>query len=281
MSQFGYDLAVAMRVYPKPSASRPSVFAEDKFKLVEFCFRSFKESLGGLRVKLWVLLNQCPSEYEAMFRRLWPAEDLVFKYYPGVPPGTTIHEQSRTLMEQTDAELVYFAEDDYFYLPGQLQLAIDFFRANPDADFISPYEHPDNYTLDLHALPQERRSFSGKEWRTSVSTTHTFMTRRSILVESRRLFLTFNNRTNHDLAMWMALTKKRVFNPVKFLAWLPTHKFWSASIALAWYFFWRQILFGRRYKLWMPHTALATHMVATLEAPDVNWREEFQKRLPN
>ncbi len=104
MSKFEYDLAVAWRIYPKSSASRPAVFADDKLKLAEFCFKSFIESLGGMRVKLWVLLNNCPPEYETMFTRLWPAKDLVLLRYPGVPPGTTIHEQSRTLMEQADAE---------------------------------------------------------------------------------------------------------------------------------------------------------------------------------
>src|SRR5271170_2198357 len=77
MSQFGYDLAVAYRIYPKMSASRPPIFAEDKFKLAELCFRSFKGSLGNLKVKLWVLLNHCPPEYEKMFTQSWPAEDLV------------------------------------------------------------------------------------------------------------------------------------------------------------------------------------------------------------
>ncbi len=84
-----------------------------------------------------------------------------------------------------------------------------------------------------------------------------------------------------DLAMWMSLTKKRVYNPVKFVAWLIPHKFWAGSIGLAWYYFWRQILFGRKYNLWTPHPALATHMVATQEAPGIDWRSEFQKRLEN
>ena len=71
MSQFSYDLAVAYRINPKMSAHPPPIFAEDKFKLAEFCLKSFKISLGGLRVKLWALLNNCPTEYETMFTKLW------------------------------------------------------------------------------------------------------------------------------------------------------------------------------------------------------------------
>jgi hypothetical protein len=279
MSRSSYDLSVALRVYPKPSASRPPVFAEDKFKLVEFCFKSFKESLRGLRVKLWVLLNGCPPEYEAMFRKWWPEKDLVFVHYDGVPPGTTIHEQSRLLMEQTDAEIVYFAEDDYFYLPDQFHLAVDFIRQNPDADFVSPYEHPDILTTGLHNVRRESREFGGKTWSSCVATTHTFLARRSALLDARKVFLTFNGRTNPDLAMWMALTKKQVFNPVKFVSWLVPHKFWAGSVLLAWYFFWRQILFGRRFVLWVPRPAIATHMVAGMEAPGIDWPEKFQRQL--
>ena len=55
---------------------------------------------------------------KTMFTRLWAPEDLVLVRYPGVGAGDHLSEQSRILMEQTDAEIVYFAEDDYFYLPG-------------------------------------------------------------------------------------------------------------------------------------------------------------------
>ena len=56
-----YDLAIAYRVYPvvsKPAQSLP--LGEDKYLLSEVCFRSFKESLGTLRAKIWVLLDSCP-----------------------------------------------------------------------------------------------------------------------------------------------------------------------------------------------------------------------------
>jgi hypothetical protein len=279
MSQFSYDLAVVYRVYPKPSSSKPSVYAEDKFKLVEFCFHSFKESLGKLKVKLWVILNSCPPEYEEFFRKNWPADDLVILKYPGVPAGTTLHEQSRILIGQTDAQLGYFAEDDYFFLPGQFELAVDFIRKNPDADFVGLYEHPLIHETDLHRIPWERREFGGKTWISIMSTTHCFLARRDLLVKNAWLFLTFKDNTNPDLGMWMALTKKRVFNVYKFFAWLPSNKFWAGSILLAWRYFWRQILFGRRYKLWVPTPCVATHMIATQEAPGVDWRAEFQKRI--
>ena len=280
MSQFAYDVAVAYRIYPKVSANRPPIFAEDKYKLAELCFRSFKDSLAGLRVKLWVLLNNCPPVYETIFTRGWASEDLVLVRYEGVGGGTTLHEQSRILMEQTDAEIVYFAEDDYFYLPGQFQLGVSFLRQNPDADFATPYDHPDQHRTDLHNLRHETRQVDGKDWNSCLSTTHTFLAKRSALIESRKLFdglyLAFQGRTSPDLAMWMALTKKRVFNPVKFARWAVSNRYWAGSMFYAWRYCWRQILFGRRYTLWSPQPSIATHMDANLQALGIDWQKEFE-----
>jgi hypothetical protein len=286
MSRVSYDLAVAYRIYPKISiscANRPPIFSEDKLKLAELCLKSFKSSLGGLRVKLWALLNDCPTAYESIFTKLWAPEDLVLVRYPGVGAGTTLHEQARILMEQTDAEIVHFAEDDYFYLPDQFHLAVDFLKQNPDADFVAPYQGLGFYTGDMENLPRETRVFGGKDWNSCVSTTHTFLAKRAALIECQdlfhRLFRALRGRGVPDLAMWMALTKKRVFNPTKFIYWLVPHRFWAGSMVLAWYYCWRQILLGRRYTLWSPHPAMATHMVAGLEAPGIDWQKEFQRQM--
>jgi hypothetical protein len=276
-----YDLAVAYRINPVMSRSRPPIFADDKLKLAEFCLASFKQSLGGLRVKLWALLNNCPPAYEEMFARVWEPEDLVLVRFPGVPAGRTLCEQSRILARQTDAEIVYFAEDDYFYLPGQFRQAVDFLKAMPEADFATPYDHLDVHTTDLHRHARVVKEFAGRKWLSVLSTTHTFLAKRTALLETQHLFerllSAYSTGTIPDLALWMALTKTRVFNPVKFVQWLPRHPYWSGSIALAWWHCWRQIVGGRRYTLWSPTPSIATHMVAGLEAPGVDWPAAFAK----
>jgi len=270
-----YDLAIGYRIYPKVSSHKPAIFADDKFKLARLCLKSFKSSLGSLKVKIWVLLDNCPPEYEEMFSQLWPAEDLVFKRFPGVGDATTFHEQSKTLMEQTDAEIVYLAEDDYFYLPNEFPLAVNFLRQNPDVDFISPYDHPDIYTTALHKVPSQERAVDGKTWRSCMSTTHTFLTTRTTLRSSRGVFLASYGRVSPDLSKWMALTKKRVFNPFFFTRSVITRPFWAASIFFSWRYLWRQILFGHAYTLWIPKPTIATHMVADMESPGLNWTKQF------
>jgi hypothetical protein len=275
MNEFKYDLAVAYRIYPKVSSHRPPVFADDKLKLTQLCLNSFKASLGNLKVKLWVLLDNCPPAYEEMISRLWSPEDLVLVRFPGVGDAATFREQSRLLMEQADAEIVYLAEDDYFYLPDQFALAVNFLKQNPGVHFVSPYDHPDIYTTELHNLPRKTRAVGEKDWNLCFSTTHTFLTTRRTLHECRSVFLASYGRVSPDLSKWMALTKRRVFNPIAFVRWAATRPFWAGSIFYAWRYCWRQILFGKKYTLWVPHPSIATHMVAGMEAPGIDWEKAF------
>ena len=274
-----YDLAVAYRIYPKVSSHAPPIFADDKLKLAKFCLKSFKRSLGNLRIKLWVLMDNCPPEYEGIFLEHWPQSDIVFKYYPGLGDAATFREQAFILSEQKDSEIVYLAEDDYFYLPNQFPLAVGFIKNNPSVDFISPYDHPDIYSTKLHRLPYETKTIDGKIWRSCMSTTHTFLTTRRNLRDARWVLLRRYNRVSPDLSRWMALTKRRVFNPVFFARSLIACPFWAGSIFYAWRYCWKQILFGRRFNLWIPHPAIANHMVAGMEAPSVDWKKEFDSCL--
>jgi hypothetical protein len=285
MKEPGYDVAVTWRVYPKVSASSPPpIFGDDKLKLSELCLRSFKDSIGDLRVKLWAVLNSCPPEYEEMFYRVWGKENLVIVRLPGVPASASLYEAIQILTRQADAEVIFLACDDYFYLPGQFRAAVNFIRQNPDADFVTVYDHLELHTTDLHRLQCETRKAGDRTWMTCVSTTDTYMTTRKTLTELHPFFLRLKKSfaSGHwpDLGTWMALTKKRVFNPFKLVQWSFNRRYWAFSIVLGWVYCWRQVLFGRRYKLWGPQPSIATHMVAGLEAPGIDWQKEFERQLP-
>jgi hypothetical protein len=287
MGEFKYDLAVAYRVYPKPSRTAPPVFGNDKFKLVEVCFKSFKASVAEVRAKIWILVDSCPPEYEAMFREVWGPADLTFVRYQGISAPTALKEQIRILTEQTDAEIIYCAEDDYCYLPGQFKTAVDFLKQNPDADFVSPYDHPDIHNTELHAGPKPTKSSGGKVWTSCGSTTHTFLTRRSTLLECQSVFQVTQwwdpfrllNGIMPDLSHWLALTKRRVFDLGSLLQWCRTHRYWALSILIAWNYHWKQILFGRRRTLWVPQPSLATHLSEGYAAPGIDWAAEFRRYL--
>jgi hypothetical protein len=310
-----YDLAVAYRICPQMSRTPPPVFADSKYKLSALCLRSFKNSLGDLKVKMWVILDKCPPEYETLVASLWPAEDLVLVRYPDhdneknnrMPPtkptmasgtgtGTwlrslwrslrwpvspanaaTFHRQVEILAEQNDAEFVFLAEDDYFYLPGCFHLLLDLMKKNRDVDFCTPADHPDLHKDSFHQHKMRIKVEQGQAWKTANGTTGTLATRKSTLQQTLSTLLSLGRNT--DAGMWLSLTKHHVFNPCDLLTQPFIFPYRGASLAFAWLLNWRQILFGRRYTLFVPVPSIATHMDAKLLAPYVDWKKEFQQAM--
>jgi hypothetical protein len=187
-----YDVAVAYRVYPKVSKSAQSLpFGDDKGLMAETCLKSFKDSLGSLRVKFWAILDGCPQEYEEFFRKHVDSADLVILKPNGEGNGATFSRQLDILLQQNDSDIVYFAEDDYFYLPNQFHLMIEFLRTQSDADFVSPYDHLDCYTLALHRGPKWLRVYGSHHWRTAASTCLTFLTSKETLRKHEGIFRSY------------------------------------------------------------------------------------------
>jgi hypothetical protein len=265
------DLAIAYRIYPGVSKI-PAVFPDDKLKLSALCLQSLKNALGQLRVKIWVLLDGCPPIYEGLFRAHFRDDELEIIYLDKIGNLATFSMQVDILAGQTEAELVYFAEDDYFYLSDALVRMVSFARDNPDVDFVTPYDHPGNYDFlgtETHLI----RPFGDHHWRTASATCLTFLAKRDALVRTRNIFETYS-RKNEDGSLWLSITQKsRLFNP--FLHWRSRAKFklWFK----AWFWGYRQILIGSRRKLWHAIPSLATHIESPCLAPVVDWRSEFAR----
>ena len=272
-----YDVAVAYRIYPKLSLPASALqVASDKYQISDLCLRSFKESLGGLRVKMWVLLDGCPSSYRELFLQYFAEEDLVFVNLDRIGNYATFEAQIDILLKQRDAEVIYFAEDDYFYLPQQFPRLVRFLEANPHVHFVSPYDHPDCFRLELHRHPLSVEVFDHKYWSTAGSTCLTFLTKRETLEGTQNVFRTYS-RGNHDCSMWLSLTKTVVFNLSKFchLALRKEYRAQSYLVANSWRYGWRQILLGRRWNLWIPIPGIATHLDADAIPASVDWLSEL------
>jgi hypothetical protein len=274
-----YDLAVAYRIYPKVSKI-PAAFPDSKLKLASLCLRSFRRSLGPLRAKIFALLDGCPPEFERLFRDCFDPEDLELIRLQGIGNQATFVRQIEILLEQDASPIVYFAEDDYFYLPNQFSRVLSFLHAFPDADFVSAYDHPDVYSSPLHQAAQNIRWHQDRHWRTAASTCLTFLTRKQTLSETRRVFESYGRR-NLDVALWMSLTKQTVFNPVRVWRSFRVKRAMAGYVAAAWYHCWRQILLGQRRRLWIPVPAVATHMEKAFLSPGVNWSAAFAELEAN
>ncbi|HEY1789833.1 MAG TPA: glycosyltransferase family 2 protein [Verrucomicrobiae bacterium] len=273
-----YDLAVCYRIYPGVSGN-PIFGFREKLPLLRLNLETFKDSLGGLKVKMWVLLDKCPAAYSDLLNELFPETEMKIISLGGEGNGATFRRQVDILRKQADSDLVYFAEDDYIYLPRSLEHTVQFMRGHSDVDFAAPYDHLDYHKSFLHRFRGPEIVEGGHRWRKVVSTCLTFMARKQAVEESAAVFNTYNK--NPDLALWMALTKIRVGNPWSWVRSLGDGLFFSASHALAWRYGWRHIVFGKRQTLWSPTPSLITHMESNGLAPGVDWEGMFGKRAEN
>lgn len=266
-----HDVAVAYRIYPQVSKLAQILpFGDDKLQQAELCLRSFRDSLGPVRAKMWVILDGCPGQYRDLFQRYFDTDDLTFCELDSAGNRETFGKQLEILLSQDDSEFVYFAEDDYLYLPGQFPALLNFLRGRQDVDFVTPYDHPDSYSLALH---RERAwiTFSGGfHWRTGASTCLTFLTRRSTLKRCQQVLRSYV-RGNYDCSIWLALTKRRIFDPLLLLRLLRGGEPHWGMLLKAWLFCWKQVLFGRKFALWSPIPGMATHYCGGLLSPGVHW----------
>ena len=266
------DLVVAYRVYPGLSKT-PAYSPDDKFQLSRLCLASFQSALGGLRTRVYAILDGCPPEYEELFRDTLKGCDLDVVPTDGIGNQATFALQIDLLSRQTDAPYVYFAEDDYFYFPGALEKMVNFMRENREVDFVTPYDHPDSYDTSSRHERHLVKPSGGRYWRTASSTCLTFLTSRETLRRTASMLRTYS-KGNRDCPMWLALTQKfALADPRIHLASLRRINLWR----LTWQYGLLRILFGRRYRLWAPMPTLATHMESTRLAPLIEWQKEFQR----
>lgn len=259
------DLAVAYRIYP--GTKTPAFFPNNKYRLSEVCLRSFRRSLGNLRVKVFAILDGCPPEYAKLFQDVLGEDNLEILQPEKIGNRKTFSLQMDLLTRQTAAEYVYFAEDDYFYLPDSLERMVGFMRANSDVDFVTPYDHPDSYYTSSRRERHLVRPYGDRYWRTASSTCLTFLTSRKNLLRTESLFRSYSSG-NMDCPIWLALTQKAALaDPRIHAANLLRIKIWIRT----WQWGFRRILLGRSYKLWAPLPTLATHMEMGCLAPMVDW----------
>ncbi len=271
MTKTSIDIAIAYRIYPGVSKT-PIIFSDDKLKLTEVGVSTLKKSLGGLNPKVFFLLDNCPLAYEAMIKKYFSEEEAVFIHYEGIGNLATFGKQIDLLLSQTDSEIVMFAEDDYIYKTEELTKAIALFSTGKGIDFVTPYDHSDSYSLPIHTRHSyEIRISAGLHWRTSASTCLTFLTTKKTLKKTESVFRSYCHN-NWDSSLWFALTKYNVLS-LKSMFLLFNDTFLLKTVVKSWHYGWRQILFGKHYKLWQPMPSIATHMEKTGLAPNVDWRK--------
>ncbi len=269
-----YKLAIAYRIYPKVSKV-PPVYADDKFKLSELCLSSFARALKDIDYKLWVILDNCPEEYYKLFRNHFGDRVELISTLGIGNPGT-FGKQMEILSNQKFSENIFFAEDDYFYLDNAFTDMLDFFESSNQVDFLTPYNHLDYFKLDLHKYKKSEINYKDIIWRTESTTCMTFLTNRANLKLNFSVFDTYTKK-NYDASLWLAMTKKRIFNPILYPKYLFQNFDLFKIFAKAWLYTPMKLLFGKKYKLYSPNPSLATHMDNKYLPEERNWYELFEK----
>ncbi len=255
-----YELAVAYRIYPKVSKPAQGLpFDADKLRQAELCLRSFKRCLGHLKVKIWAIMDSCPIEYQDLFRRYFAPEDLVLVPLEMAGNHGTFSKQIDILLSQRDAEMIYFAEDDYLYRPVDFSRLMAFMKHGNNVHFVSPFDHPDDYNLEFHDFPKWVQVYDGLHWRNAASTCLTFLTTQTSLLRYQRIFRSYERR-NYDTSLWISLTKYRVFNVVSMLRYASADHLFGRILVKAWLHSAWQNVFGLRARLWVPMPSFALHL---------------------
>lgn len=271
-----YELAIAYRIYPKISKV-PPIYADDKYKLSEFCLASLIKSLGDTKAKWYVILDDCPTQYRQMFEKYLNLKDVDFIETSVKSNGATFGMQMDLLLNQDYSENIYFAEDDYFYLPDTFSELLEAIT-HLDCDFISPYDHLDLYTKCFHNRNYYIKFHGKRHWRSSASTTMTFLTTKKLLKNTESVFRTYI-RNNYDSSLWMALTGENVASPFRFIHLMKQDSLALKIFAKAWIYTPLQILFGKKYKLFTPIPSIAQHLDNQCMAPGIDWNEKFKEGI--
>ena len=268
MNNRKYDMAVCWRTYPGVSKT-PAFFADNKYKLAQLSFQSFLKCVEGLRVKWFIILDGCPREFEDIFAKHVSPGDLEIIHTDKIGNQATFNKQIEILLEQTAAELVYFAEDDYLYRPCVFGKMIDFMNdRRQQVDFITPYDHLDHYEHPIHAKKHDETMIGDVKWKTIVSTCLTFLTTKRVLKETRGVFDTYC-RGNTDVALWVALT--RSYGIASLIRFGFTNKECFFIVKKSMKYSPGQFLTGKKYFIWCPVPSFATHLEKRHLAPGVDW----------
>ena len=267
MSNLNFDLSVAWRIYPNISRT-PLIHSNDKFKLVQTCLKSFINSTKGINVKYYFILDGCPDYYIIMLNSLINSDHIEIIQTDNIGNEQTFKKQIEILLSQSCSDIIYFAEDDYLYSPNSFHTMLSMIKES-DVDFLSCYEHFDTFVHPIHSHKRLIKFHSNKFWYTDSSTCLTFLTTKYTLSKTKNIFLTYC-QGNFDVSIWLMITKTFVWNPYFYLYFRFSHQncYWLLIKTLT--HGWRY-LFTKSYKLWIPHSAIGTHLETKYVSPIVDW----------
>ena len=267
-----YDVAIAYRCYPKISKD-PKYWNDDKLKMIKYGLKSLVLCLGNLKAKFFIIADWIPNEWKDDICWILGEHDFSYIYTDFIWNIGTRNKQIDILSSQKDADIVYFAEDDYLYsLNWEFKEWFDLLKENK-ADFITLYDHPDYYTQNHHRIKHYYVLWNKRIRSSQASTCLTFMTTKKNLIETKNQLKLFKEWCR-DHTMWQTITHYNIFRLLDIERKFNTfHNFLpeEMSFLIVTWVRWRKFLITKRkYRLFSPFPSIATHLESPWIAPIVN-----------
>lgn len=259
---------ICLRVYPG-IAEKQKVFSDEKITIYQKSLRSLVAAVGNAKVQYHILFDACPPEYTTITETIlsWCAYEI--DKYPTTQGNATTFLRQLEMLVAAESDIVYFAEDDYLYLPSSIEKFLHDFAHDP-AEFGTLYYSPDYTDIALHDYTPTTVSHGQIQYHYMASTTMTFFAKRAALLRYRTWFASYT-RGNHDFSLWFTITKKNIFKPWKLLQYL-IQDFWS--LKLRWYIWYKCHIHNfitPKGRLMVPVVSGATHI-------DIQWMDRTQSK---
>ncbi len=276
-----FDVVIAYRCYPWIS-KKPKYRNDDKLMMIKFGLKSLVLCLWNLKAKFFIIADWIPEKWEKEIVDVIWKHDYEYIYTQSIWNVSTRNKQIDILLMQNDAQIVYFAEDDYLYQNNwEFKEWIELLK-NKKADFVTLFDHPDYYVWNYHRVKHEYIVTEKRIWRTVPSTCLTFMTTKHNLKNTEKQLRLFWKWSCYDHTMRLIITHYNLYrimdiNLKEKFRKIPVERLYLIITRFYW---WKYIIKNKRLKLYAPTPSICTHLEWTDISPLVKW-DEIKQNLEN
>lgn len=188
---------------------RPEWFSYEKVqsRLISTIVKSNYSS----RVKLIILYDGMKDELldDFVYNFPYPRElDVEFQLINGrsaVRSGFIMHDYIKN-MSINDEDIIYLLENDYMHRENWLDLVYELYDSEIKFDFITLFDHPGAYTLEVNSKYLSKLYVNGLSiWKTTPGSCFSFIATKKVFGECYKTFI--NEKL--DYKIWTKLIKKK------------------------------------------------------------------------
>lgn len=225
------DLVVYYRTsdagYPKDKPSYVNNFS---------CLYNFLKEFPYKSVNIIVMADNVSDETKEKLEKESSGLDI---HYTSIGSSAgTFHNVFMDSLNLDEDTIVYFLENDYIHAPNSMNALFDGFDIG--AHYVTLYDHPDKY-LREYDFGEPTRVMKGKvcHWKMTISTTMTFASRVSTLIEDKDIWTentTGSYPTDHKAFTQLREKGRTLVSPIPGYsthgetAWLSPFRNWEMII---------------------------------------------------